>query len=325
MFLACLVLILALAGLVFAADRFVEGCAALANNLGVAPIIIGVTVIGFGTSAPEILVSGIASLQGNVGLAIGNAIGSNIANIGLILGITVMIKPISIQTTIFRLELPALLIVSFGTYFMIADYSLDRIDGVILLSFLVLFLGWLVRLCIQQNRTKNQTNEPVAMEFESGIPQSMPNTVAAAWTIAGLTGLIISSKALVWAAVSIAKTLGVSDLIIGLTIIALGTSLPELAASVASVLKNKSDMAIGNVIGSNIYNLCAVLSLPALVAPGLIDAQIVYRDYRMMAVLTLVLAFMTAKILRRDHIGRLSGLILLSLYFVYQLSLYQTI
>ncbi|MCH9698725.1 MAG: calcium/sodium antiporter [Gammaproteobacteria bacterium] len=325
MILACLVLMLALAGLVITAERFVEGCAALANNFGVAPIIIGVTIIGFGTSAPEILVSGIAALQGNVGLAIGNAIGSNIANIGLILGITVMIKPITIQTTIFRCELPALLIVSLGTYWMIADKSLDRIDGVILVGFLAMFLGWLIRLCIQQNRVKNQADEPVAMEFDSGIPKSMSNAVAVVWTFAGLAGLIISSKVLVWAAVSIARTLGVSDLIIGLTIIALGTSLPELAASIASVLKNKSDMAIGNVIGSNIYNLCAVLSLPALVAPGVIDAQIVYRDYLIMGVLTLLLALMAADIFRRGQVGRLSGLILLSLYFGYQWNLYQSI
>jgi cation:H+ antiporter len=320
MLLTSFLLIVALAGLVVTADRFVEGCAAIANNYGVAPMVIGVTIIGLGTSAPEMLVSGIAAWEGNVGLAIGNALGSNIANIGLILGITLLIKPIAIQSCIFRCELPALLIVTLGAYLLVADYSLDRIDGIALIVFLLVFLAWMIRLCTKRNKS-----DQLATEMETEIPKTMSNRSAIMWTIAGLVGLVLSSKLLVWAAVSIAHAFGISDLVIGLTIIALGTSLPELAASVASVLKNNADMAIGNVIGSNIYNLAAVLSIPALVAPGALDSIIVERDFLVMSVLTILLVVMVADVFRRKKLGRISGLVLLSLYCGYQFMLFQSV
>jgi cation:H+ antiporter len=313
MLLTVVLLIVALVGLFFTADRFVDGCAAIATNFGVSPMIIGITIIGLGTSAPEMLVSGIAAWEGNVGLAIGNAVGSNIANIGLVLGITLLIKPIVIQSSILRCELPALLMVTLGAYLLVADYSLDRIDGIALIVFLVVFLAWLIRLCINQNRS-----DVLAEEIASEIPDSMPNQSAIGWTIAGLVGLVLSSKLLVWAAVSIAQQMGISDLIIGLTIIAFGTSLPELAASVTSVLKNKADMAIGNIIGSNIYNLAAVLSIPALVAPGVVDSAIVERDFLVMSVFTVLLFVLVADVLRRQELGRISGLILVLLYGSYQ-------
>lgn len=320
MLLTGFLLIVALAGLVVTADRFVEGCAAIANNYGVAPMVIGVTIIGLGTSAPEMLVSGIAAWEGNVGLAIGNALGSNIANIGLILGITLLIKPIVIQSCIFRCELPGLLIVTLGAYLLVADYSLDRIDGTALIVFLLVFLAWMIRLCTKRNKL-----DQLATEMETEIPKTMSNQSAIVWTIGGLGGLVLSSKLLVWAAVSIAHAFGVSDLVIGLTIIALGTSLPELAASVASVLKNNADMAIGNVIGSNIYNLAAVLSIPALVAPGALDTIIVERDFLVMSVLTILLVVMVADVFRRKKLGRISGLVLLSLYCGYQILLLQSV
>ncbi len=320
MLLTVLLLIVALAGLVVTADRFVEGAAAIANNFGVAPMIIGVTIIGLGTSAPEMLVSGIAAWEGNVGLAIGNALGSNIANIGLILGITLLIKPIVIQTSIFRCELPALMIITLGSYLLVADYSLDRIDGVLLVLFLLLFLAWLMRICVHQ-----KNSDPIVQEIEEEIPKNMSNQAAFAWTFAGLVGLVISSKLLVWSAVAIAQAFGVSDLVIGLTIIALGTSLPELAASVASVLKNNADMAIGNVIGSNIYNLAAVLSIPALVAPGALDAVVVERDFLVMSALTVLLFLMVADVFRCGKLGQISGFLLILIYGGYQLFLYQSV
>ena len=313
MLLTVILLIVALVGLVITADKFIEGSAAIADNFGVAPIIIGVTIIGLGTSAPEMLVSGIAAWEGNVGLAVGNALGSNVANIGLILGITLLIKPIAIQSSIFRCELPALMMVTFGSCLLVADYSLDRIDGIVLLVFLLAFLAWLIRLCIKQSQT-----DPIAQEIESELPESMSNRMAAVWIIVGLVGLILSSKLLVWSAIMIAQALGVSDLIIGLSIIALGTSLPELAASVASVLKDNADMAVGNVIGSNIYNLAAVLSIPALVAPTGLDAVIVERDFLVMAIFTVLLFFLVVDVFRCGKLGRMSGLILLSLYLGYQ-------
>ncbi|MEE9423350.1 MAG: calcium/sodium antiporter [Methylococcales bacterium] len=320
MLLTVFLLIIALAGLVVTADRFVEGAAAIANNFGVAPIIIGVTIIGLGTSAPEMLVSGIAAWEGNVGLAIGNALGSNIANIGLILGVTLLIKPITIKTSIFRCELPALMIITLGSYMMVADYSLDRIDGVLLVLFLLVFLVWLIRICVKQNKA-----DPIVQEIDDELPKAMSNQAAFGWTIAGLIGLVLSSKLLVWAAVSIAHAFGVSNLVIGLTIIALGTSLPELAASVASVLKNNADMAIGNIIGSNIYNLAAVLSIPALVDPGSLEAVVVERDFIVMCALTLLLFLLVADVFRCGKLGRISGFILILMYGGYQLFLYYSV
>ncbi len=319
MLLTVFLLIVALGGLVVTADRFVEGCAAIANNFGVAPIIIGVTIIGLGTSAPEMLVSGIAAWEGNVGLAIGNALGSNVANIGLILGITLLIKPIKIQSSIFRCELPALVLITLGASLLVIDYSLDRADGIVLVLLLLAFLIWLLRVCLKQNNT-----DPVVQEIEAEIPKTMSNYSAIGWTIAGLVGLVLSSKLLVWAAVTIAHAMGVSDLIIGLTIIALGTSLPELAASIASVLKNNSDMAIGNVIGSNIYNLTAVLSIPAIVSPSVLESVAVERDFLVMCILTVFLSILVADMFRFGKLGRISGFLLLSFYCGYQFLLYQS-
>lgn len=298
--------------LVWAADRFISGAAALANNLGVTPMMIGLTIVGFGTSAPEVLVSSIAALEGNPGLAIGNAIGSNIANIGLILGITALVIPLSVHSGVLKREYPLLLAVSLISLALMWDGTLGRIDGLILITLLVAFLLWMIR------SARRDGSDPISSEFDAEIPHDIPTPKAVFWLVVGLLGLLASSRALVWGAANVASALGVSDVVIGLTIVAIGTSLPELAASIASALKGEHDIAIGNVIGSNLYNLLAVLSLPGLIAPGPFLPEVLWRDLPAMLGLTFVLFLMGYGFGRQGRINRFEGLLLLSAFVGYQ-------
>ena len=298
--------------LVVTADRFVAGAAALAQNLGVSTLVIGLTIVGFGTSAPEILVSGMAALSGNAGLAIGNAIGSNIANIGLILGVTALIVPLAIASKTLQREYPIVVGVTMLSFLLVIDGELGFYVGLILLLllFVVLFYMWKI--------ASRGADEILAAEIEAEMPEEMPTNKAVMWLILGLTGLLIASRLLVWGAVGIAEALGVSDLVIGLTIVALGTSLPELAASIASALKNEPDLAIGNVLGSNLYNLMAVLSIPGLVAPGPVAAEVLTRDMPVMLALTLAIAGVAYSLKGTHRISRVGGVLLLFAYFGYQ-------
>jgi len=300
--------------LIFSADFFVKGTSAIARNFGVPPLIIGLTIVGLGTSAPEMLVAAMASAQGNTGLATGNAIGSNIANIGLVLGATALIAPILIQSSILKRELPILLAISTASYLLVIDGHLSRIDGLILLSGLVTFMYWLLRSAQQ---SKPQGGDALELEFSDEIPADLPNLNAFLFFLAGLTGLIASSKLLVWSAVNIATAYGVSDLVIGLTIVAIGTSLPELAASVASVLKKEPDLAIGNIIGSNAFNLLAVLCLPGLIHPTDVDPLLISRDFPIMLGLTLLLFFFSYSFNGQPRINRLKGGIFMLFFVTY--------
>lgn len=309
-----LAIIAGFALLVWGADNFVNGAAALARNLGVSPLLIGLTIVGFGTSAPEILVSLMASAQGNPGLAIGNALGSNIANIALILGATALIAPLTVHSDTLHREYPVMLIVTLGAGLLMLDQTLDQRDGVILLAGLVLALSWIVRLGLQR-----KPDDPMLQEIEDELPPAMPTGKAILWFTIGLLVLLGSSRLLVWGAVNVATALGVSDLVIGLTIVAIGTSLPELAASIASALKNEHDLAIGNVIGSNIYNLLAVLCIPGLLAPGEFAIEVILRDLPIMIGLTLALFFMGYSFNKTTgHISRLEGSVLLLAFLTYQ-------
>ena len=312
-------IIAGLALLVWGADRFVTGAAALANNLGVSAMLIGLTIVGFGTSAPEILVSGMAAAEGNPGLAIGNAIGSNIANIALILGVTALIAPLHVHSGILKREYPILLAVSLITVALMWDGSLGSFDAVVLLSLLIMVLLWMVRTA-----KTGHADEPMAAEFEAEIPTGITTGRAVVWLLLGLLVLLISSRMLVWGATNIAIALGVSDLIIGLTIVALGTSLPELAASIAGSLKGEDDIAIGNVIGSNMYNLLAVLSLPGLIAPGAFDAVVLTRDLPVMLGLTLLLYVLGHGFGAHGRIGRSEGALLAAMFVGYQSLLFYT-
>jgi cation:H+ antiporter len=313
MLLNSLAILIGLVVLVWGADRFISGAAALANNLGVSAMMIGLTIVGFGTSAPEILVSSIASFNGNPGLAIGNAIGSNIANIGLILGFTALITPLAVHSSVLKREYPIMLAVTLISLALMWDGSLTRIDGAILLILLCVILGWMFY------SAKTGQSDPIAGEFDAEIPHDIPTGKAIIWLLLGLIALLASSRALVWGAANIASAMGISDVVIGLTIVAIGTSLPELAASIASALKGEHDIAIGNVIGSNLYNLLAVLSLPGIIAPGPFLPEILTRDQPTMLLLTVALFIMGYGFFgRQGRINRLEGVILLSAFIAYQ-------
>lgn len=305
--------------LLLSADRFVMGTAAIARNLGISPLIIGLTIVGFGTSAPEMLISGIAAVEGNSGLAIGNAVGSNIANIGLILGCTAIISPITVHSQTLKRELPILLFTTIACYSLVWVEGLNRLDGIIMLIGLLIFLYWLVTTALS-----NRTSDPLNKEIEQEIPSNISTKKAVILSLLGLVGLLASSKLLVWSAVNIAQLFGISDLVIGLTIVALGTSLPELAASVAAILKKEDDLAIGNVLGSNMYNLLAVLSLPGIIAPGPLDSVVLTRDFPWMIGFTLALFMLGYNYKKQGNINRFEGVFLLAGYIGYQTLIYQS-
>jgi len=313
MLLAAAAIVLGLFILVWGADRFVLGAAALARSLGLPPLLIGLTVVGFGTSAPEILVSTVAALEDSPGIAIGNALGSNIANIGLIVGTTALVAPLTVQSGILRREYPLLLGVSASACVLLVDGHLGRVDGVVLLAGLVLCMYLLVRI-----GRYRLDHDPLAEQMEAEIPSGLSALAAAGWFLLGLATLIVSSRMLVWGAIEVAGYLGISDLLIGLTIVAVGTSLPELAAAIVSALKNEHDLAIGNVVGSNIWNLLAVLAVPGLLSPVTVPAGVLDRDILVMLALTLALFVMGYSAHRHGTINRLEGGLLLSCFVAYQ-------
>lgn len=320
MWLETLAILGGIAGLVWGADHFVTGAAALARNLGVSTLIIGLTVVGLGTSAPEILVSAMASMEGNTGLAIGNAVGSNIANIGLILGATALIVPLTVHSGTLRREYPLLLAVSLLVLALLWDQRLERLDGGILLACLVGITLWMTHIA-----RLSPGGDPLRDELEAEIPKDMGTGRALFRLLIGLPALLASSRLLVWGAVEIATTLGISDLIIGLTIVAVGTSLPELAASIGAALKGEEGIAIGNVLGSNLYNLLAVLCLPGLIAPGPVSEAVLRRDLPAMLILTIAIYFMScSRSSPHNRINRMEGALLLFCFAGYQFWLYHS-
>ncbi len=304
--------------LVWAADRFVEGAAATARDLGVSPLIVGLTIVGFGTSAPEILVSTMAAIGGNPGLGMGNAIGSNITNIALVLGFTATVTPLYVRSETLKRELPLLIGIMLVTVALLVDLEMSRFDGLVLLAGLVGFLLWLIRL----GKKSAGTADPIIAEFTADIPEDMPLPRALFWTAIGLAVLLVSSRLLVWGSVNIAEAFGVSDLVIGLTIVAIGTSLPELAASVVAARKNQHDIAIGNVLGSNVFNLLAVMGLPGVIAPGAVPPEMLLRDFPIMIGLTLLFFGLAYGIGGPGRISRPAGFFLLACFAAYQLILY---
>jgi len=306
--------------LLWGADRFVAGAAAAARNLGVSPLIIGLTIVGFGTSAPEILVSAMASVNGNTALAIGNAIGSNITNIALVLGATALVMPMAVRSEILRREFPILLAIMLVVLMMLSDGELGRVDGILLLTGLGLMLYWVINLGLRDRRT-----DALGSEYDAEIPSDMSMKMASVWFILGLLLLLGSSRMLVWGAVEVATHFGVSELVIGLTIVAIGTSLPELAASIVSALRNEHDIAIGNVIGSNMFNLLAVMGLPGVIHPGPVPDDVLSRDYPVMLVLTLVLFAVAYGFRGPGRITRAEGGLLLLAFIAYQGVLFMSV
>ena len=322
MFLNFVALIVGLIVLVIAADKFIIGTVSIAKKFGISPLLIGLTIVGLGTSAPEILVAAISSWQGNAGLAVGNALGSNIANVGLILGVTALISPLAFKSSLLKRELPILMAISLACFALSLD-GLTEIDGFVMLVMLATFLYWLIQTA-KQDQQNNALNDSLELEILDEMPEEVEEKKAWFLFVAGLIGLLASSRLLVWAAVNIAESFGVSDLVIGLTIVALGTSLPELAASISSVLKNEDDLAVGNVIGSNMYNLLAVYSLPGLIAPGPLADTVIYRDFPIMLAFTAALFVVGYGINKSGLITRWKGTFLLLGYCSYQWVIYQS-
>jgi cation:H+ antiporter len=298
--------------LVWGADRFVIGAGATARNLGVAPILIGLTIVAFATSAPEILVSVVASMQGTPALAVGNAVGSNIANIGLVLGAAAILRPMEVRSQTLRRELPALLVVTLFAFMLCSDQNLSRTDGMVLLVGLALLMYWIVALAF-----RSSASDPMGADYAAEIPSDMTMARALTWLAIGLGVLLVGSNLLVNGAVAIAESLGVSDLIIGLTIVAIGTSLPELAVTTVSAVKGEHGLAVGNIIGSNMFNLLAVMGLAAAIAPSDLDPQVLSFHLPVMVGLTMVLFVMAYSFGGQGRINRWEGAALLMTFFAY--------
>ncbi len=320
--LASLLLLIGLAGLIWSANLFVSGSASAAKHMGMTPTMIGLTIVAFGTSAPEMIVSAGAAFDGVPDMGIGNAIGSNIANIGLVLGVTALIARIPVNGSHLRLEVPLLLGATLLSILFLWDYHLSRAEGYILLA-----CTFLVAFILVMHSRKSKANNPIGDQTEEEIPD-LTGLKSVLWLVAGLITLLIFADMLVWSAKTLAELLGVSPMIIGLTVVALGTSLPELAASIASTLKGHHDMALGNIIGSNILNILAVMALPGIINPTTLDQSVMHRDLPTMALLTFALAFImwikiragaknTSGSATSPGIGRLTGLIFLSCYIGY--------
>jgi len=300
--------------LLVGADRFVGGAGATARNLGVPPLLIGLTIVGFATSAPEILVSVTAAVQGLPNLAIGNALGSNIANIGLVLGVSALVKPIYLSNSVtLRREMPLLLAVPIFTaiFFYTGDY-LSKLDGLIMLAGLGVFLYWMARLGLRAARS-----DPMATEFDAEIRSDMRTSVAVAWLIVGFILLVAGSNLLVLGAGNLALALGVSHLFIGITIVAVGTSLPELAVTATCAFKGEAELALGNIIGSNIFNLLAVVGLAVIIHPVALDAEVLYLHFPVMIVFTVALFFMAYNKQGESRIRRQEGFVLLLAFVAY--------
>jgi len=320
MIAAFIAVVSGLALLVWSADRFVEGSASTARHFGMPPLLIGMVGVGFGTSAPEMVVSALAASQGNPGIALGNAYGSNITNIALILGVTALISPIAVHSQVLRKQLPILTLVTALAALQLRDGAISRLDAIVLLA----VFGGLMAWTVWQGLRKKEDALGGEMEQELDA-RAMPIRRAAFWLAIGLALLIISSRILVWGAVEIAHGFGVSDLIIGLTVVAVGTSLPELASSVIATRKGEHDIALGNVLGSNLFNTLAVVGIAGAIHPLTVGLEVFNRDMPVMAALTLSLFVLGYGFRGAGRINRIEGALLLACYAGYTSYLVSTV
>lgn len=315
--LAIIFVIVGLVLLIWSADRFVFGASSVARNSGISPMIIGLTIVAMGSSAPEMLVSATAAAQGRLDTSVGNALGSNITNILLVIGLAALLKPISVASQTLKREFPLLILFTFLGFYLLADHNLTRAEGILLLVAFFSFIG----LLVYWGKTATP-DDPLIAELQADMPEATSSVKATFWIIAGLLLLLASSQLLVHGAVTIARYAGMSDLVIGLTIIAIGTSLPELAASVIGILKGEDDLALGNIIGSNIFNILAVLGLGAVIGPGVLDLNAGTRDSYVMIAATLAMLLMSVRFTRQQQINRFEGALLLSGFIGYQYLLF---
>ncbi|MFA9487607.1 MULTISPECIES: calcium/sodium antiporter [unclassified Mannheimia] len=309
--------------LVWSADRFVDGAASTAKHFGMTPLLIGIVVIGFGTSAPEMIVSASSALSGSPGIALGNAYGSNITNIALILGLTALIKPLMVSSEVLKKELPFLMAVTLLSAYLLYDADVTRLDAIILLAVFFTYMGWTIITAMKSK------DDALAIDVDAELDNSEEMSLGKSilWLIIGLVLLVVSSQFLVWGAVEVAKFFGVSDLVIGLTIIAVGTSLPELASSIAAARKGEVDLALGNIIGSNLFNTLAVVGIAGAIEPMQVAAEVFSRDIVIMSALTFLLFVFGLNVYHRPEggrINRLEGLILFAAYVSYNFYLFKT-
>jgi len=304
--------------LIWSADKFVLGASNTARSFSISPLIVGIVIVGLGTSAPEMLVSSMAAFEGNTGLSIGNAIGSNITNIGLMLGITALFYPLHIHSKLLKREMPVLLAIMFLSYYLLFDQQLSFIDGVILLGLMIAMLGFTIW------EAKSNGKDSLPQEILDELPEEISKGEAIKWLIIGIVVLIASSRLLVWGSIEVAEYFHVSDLIIGLTIVAIGTSLPELATTIAAARKKEFDLAVGNIIGSNMFNILGVMALPGLIRPGGFDSVVISRDYPVMLGLTIALLLFSIawRKGKKSILGRAEGALLLLGYIAYMVWLY---
>ena len=321
MTMAFIAIFIGLALLVWSADRFVDGSASLARHFGMPPLLIGMVVVGFGTSAPEMVVSALSALHGNPGIALGNAYGSNITNIALVLGVTALISPITVHSQVLRKELPILAIITALAAWQVSDGEITRVDAWVLLGTFFGFMGWTIRQGLREK------SDSLGVEVEHELAQkAMPIGRAWIWLVIGLALLIGSSRLLVWGAVDIAHAFGVSDLVIGLTVIAIGTSLPELASSIIAARKGEHDIALGNIIGSNMFNTLAVVGIAGSISPMSVGPDVLTRDILMMSVLTFSIFIIgIGHSGRLGRINRLEGACLVTCYLGYTVYLITTV
>ena len=321
MWLAILAVVVGLAILVWSADVFIDGAVALANKLNVPSFLIGVIILGLGTSAPEMIVSMLAALEGSPELALGNAYGSNIVNIALVLGATVLISPIIIRKSIINRDMPLLLLVTAVAAWQLSDGVLSNTDGIVLIVLLVVVLGIQIILSLREG---NHEHEGDTVEETAKAEHSMAQGLGRLFL--GLLVLILSSRAIVWGAIELATLWGLSELIIGLTIVAIGTSLPELVASLSAARKGEHDMALGNIIGSNVFNTLGAVGVAALIAPITPSSIILSRDILAMGLLTLLLFAMCLFAFKTKRaFGRTSGTTLVLFFVGYTVWLIQTV
>lgn len=313
MLLAFVAVVVGLVLLIWSAEKFIDGAAATSRWLGLSPLLIGMLVIGFGTSAPEMMVSVLAAMQGNPGLAVGNAYGSNIANIGLVLGFVALIAPLAVHSSVIRKEMPLLVAVMLLTGYMLMDGWISRGEAVLLLA----ALGIFITVSIIQSR-RHQADALTDEVTESLDSKPLSRGKAVMWTLVGLVLLVASSRLLVWGAVEIAVGFGVSDLIIGLTVVAVGTSLPELASSISALRRKEHDMVLGNVVGSNLFNSLAVVGLAGVITPIEAGREVLVRDWSVMTFMTLMMVLFAFSWRGRPRrINRLEGGVLFSLFVAY--------
>ena len=318
LFYAIAAIIVGFVAVVWGADRFVHGAAGLASNLGVNRLVIGLTIVAFGTSAPEMLVSGMAAMAGSRSMGVGNAIGSNITNVTLVLGAAALVHPLSVHSRLLVREIPVLFLSMAVAWAFLWDGVLSQIEGLALFFGLFLLIAWIG----MQARAKDLgvADAPAGGFDQDDIPDSLPTAKAIVLFSVGLVLLLAGSRVLVWGAVGIARDLGVSELVVGLTLVALGTSLPELAASVAAARRGEEDIAVGNVVGSNMFNLLGVLALPGIIAPGEVERSVTRRDFPIMVGVTLLLLLMAVN--ERSRIGRVRGITLILVFIAYFVMLF---